>query len=369
MDNPFRSAAVFVSPSLNRVHVAELPGPQFSEEMRGLSGFDLLGAASLRNLINTRAAALKLQAEAPDLLIAFDRCFDSAAQSVRKTAQQIAREYGRHLGLLLLTLKRADPANRLARPSWGEQHWAFWQEITTVYAGGGLLSGSMGPIAVAGAQEALADGGFEEMSVHLAPFAAYLPMVGLARKGPPNARGIALLDFGQTAVKRGIALYEPEKQSRLELLSAVETSFTPGSAAYSEQEMAEVVAEKLVRVAAQSWQETAKKTGQKAPIIGLSLACYLVNGHPPPAEMGYYGRLQLLSSNLQEYLAARISKAIGQSTQLFLAHDGSAAALTCAGSPHTAVLMLGTAVGVGFPPESSAGLRELASAVERKNLF
>ena len=94
-----------------------------------------------------------------------------------------------------------------------------------------------------------------------------------------------------------------------------------------------------------------------------------MNGHPPPVEMGYYGRLQLLSSNLHEYLAARISKAVGQSTQLFLVHDGSAAALTYAGSPHTAVLMLGTAIGVGFPPESSTGLREIASAVEPGNLF
>ncbi len=60
MDNPFRSAAAFVSPSLNRVRVDELPGPQFPEEMRGLSGFDLLCAASLRAMIKARATELEL---------------------------------------------------------------------------------------------------------------------------------------------------------------------------------------------------------------------------------------------------------------------------------------------------------------------
>ncbi len=269
--------------------------------------------------------------------------------------------------MLLLTLKRADPANRLARPSWGEQHWAFWQDITTIYAGGGLLSGSMGPIVVASAQKSLCEGGFEETSVQHSPFAAHLPMVGLARKAPPNTGTMLLLDFGHTAIKRAVAIYESQKCSRLDLLAPIATDINPHSAIGSEQELAEARAEKLVDVVARSWQESVNRYGQLSPTIGLSLACHLVNGHPPPTEMGYYGRLQLLSSSLQDFLAARISKAIGQRIELVLAQDGSAAALTYAGCPRTVVLMLGTAIGVGFPPESSAGLQETVLTVEHRN--
>jgi hypothetical protein len=75
--------------------------------------------------------------------------------------------------------------------------------------------------------------------------------------------------------------------------------------------------------------------------------------------MGHYGRLQLLTDHLQTYLTQQISKAIGQQLRINLFHDGTAAALAFAGSQNTAVLMLGTAIGVGFPRETDRGLREL----------
>jgi hypothetical protein len=46
---------------------------------------------------------------------------------------------------------------------------------------------------------------------------------------------------------------------------------------------------------------------------------------------------------------------IGRSLTMRLLHDGSAAAQALAGKEHAAVMMLGTALGVGFPPASGLG--------------
>jgi hypothetical protein len=43
-------------------------------------------------------------------------------------------------------------------------------------------------------------------------------------------------------------------------------------------------------------------------------------------------------------------------------HDGTAAALAHAGSAHRAVIVLGTALGVGFPPTKDDGLCPLTFA-------
>jgi hypothetical protein len=43
-----------------------------------------------------------------------------------------------------------------------------------------------------------------------------------------------------------------------------------------------------------------------------------------------------------------------------LHHDGTAAALVHACEPRAAVIMIGTSLGVGFPPPDATGLRRLA---------
>jgi hypothetical protein len=49
-------------------------------------------------------------------------------------------------------------------------------------------------------------------------------------------------------------------------------------------------------------------------------------------------------------------------------HDGSAAALAFAGSPKTVVVMLGTAIGVGFPPDTNQNLLEIPIGQENWQL-
>jgi hypothetical protein len=55
-----------------------------------------------------------------------------------------------------------------------------------------------------------------------------------------------------------------------------------------------------------------------------------------------------------------LAERLGGFHSFALLHDGLAAASVYAGRPRTAVLILGTAIGAGYPP-SKQGLRPLAN--------
>src|SRR5690554_11876 len=112
-------------------------------EMRGKTGYDLVSAWALSNLIRERADSLKL----PDALtksdrelpILFDRCFESLDPQVREAALSIQKQFTRNLYILLLTLKRGDEVNRQARANWDESYWNHWREVQHIWLGGGLV--------------------------------------------------------------------------------------------------------------------------------------------------------------------------------------------------------------------------------------
>ncbi len=359
MGNPFHSTTTFVSPSLNRVRFAQLPGNHFPAQYRGKSAYALLSSDALCALIEARAAELELDPHCARLLWDFDHCFQSSSSTVRASALQIAADFGRRLALLVAALKGAAPANRRARPSWSDEHWKLWQRIETITFGGGLLAGALGPLAISSAEETLRGVSCGDIRLRLSPFGASLPLAGLARSAPAGTQAMLLLDFGQTNIKRGIVSYAPNSAPILHFLPSIELKLENGSQQGSPRSAAEETAELITNVVADSWQEAAELKWTITPTIGLSLACYLQNGQPPVQEMGFYGRLQLLSDHLQTYLCQRLGDAVKRKVQINLFHDGTAAALTAVGRQNTAVLVLGTAIGVGFPPETKRGLQQL----------
>lgn len=352
MLNPFHSAVPFVSPSLNRVRIAALPGIELPVGIAGQTGYGLLSTAVLLERVRVRATALGLPPDAPDLLRRFDACF--VQPPTRAISEEIAREYGRSLAYLLLTLKRGDPANRAARPEWDGRHWAFWAGINTVWVGGGLVAGHLGPIAVRATGRVVHDAGFPDFAVHLSPHGAELPLVGLSRLAPAGAGAMLLFDFGHTAVKRAIATYADNQLTQWQPLPALPSPCEPAHHLHRTPPEVAAFADRILTLIEQTWRAAERplrfrSVQASASTIAVSLACYLQNGQPPPSEMGCYGRLQILSPNLQTWLADQLSQRLGQPIHLHLVHDGTAAALAYAGRGETAVIMLGTAVGVGFP--------------------
>src|SRR6476619_2662653 len=92
--------------SLNRARIMDLPGLPLPAEVRGRTGYDLLGSAALIRDLQEQASALGLtQADLAvpgDLPRRFDGCFADADPAVRAAATALARRWGRRLACLAL---------------------------------------------------------------------------------------------------------------------------------------------------------------------------------------------------------------------------------------------------------------------------
>lgn len=110
---------------MNRVRIVDLPGLRVEPFVKGKSAYDLLSAAALRQLIRSQAQAHQIDPDTADLIHAFDSSFTADTVVVCAAANEIAAQFGRYLGCLLLTLKRGDAVNRAARRDWDERHWAY----------------------------------------------------------------------------------------------------------------------------------------------------------------------------------------------------------------------------------------------------
>jgi hypothetical protein len=343
--------------SLNRARIAALPGVAVEAGIIGKTGYELVSAQALRQEVARWATALKLDETAPDLLAQFEPCL--AHPGTQALARQIAHAYGRKLGFLLLMLKRGDPENRAARPEWSADHWQFWQTITTIIVGGGRLAGQLGRYALPAAQEVLTQHGLTEVTITRSPYAAHLPLVGLARTAPPQTPAMLLFDFGHTSIKRAVACYDHDQVSALQILPAVPTVCPEPSVTERSVEAVQQQWQHMLTLIEDTWQQVMPKWGCILN-LGGSLACYLLEGHPSPSDRGCYGSLQVLSPHLATFMQHQIIGRVQEEVQVSLLHDGTAAALAYAGQTYSVVLTLGTAIGTGFPPPA-AGYRPLAS--------
>lgn len=149
-----------------------------------------------------------------------------------------------------------------------------------------------------------------------------------------------MLDFGHTAVKRGVATFEHHALVRLD-------TFPEFSAAHDASTRAFVV-----DVVTDTQQTARQRFGTLDPCVLVSIASYLEHGRPVASQSPY----SALSEVDPRDLAAEIGRRGGLRARLQFLHDGTAAAcgLPAARTRQTVVL-LGTALGVGLRPASSAG--------------
>lgn len=343
--NPF-AAPDGLARSLNRAAIAWRPAGLQVAGIEGKRAYDLLSAEALRELILPASGALGLDPADPHLLPAFDRCLNQPA--TREQASTIARAYGERLGCLMAMLKEGAPANRAARPEWTAAHWTWWAGVRRVIAGGGMMSGQAGAVAVEAANETLRRAGIADLTVERSPFGRWLPLVGLARAAPPGCDRALLFDFGQSSAKRGIGFYRGGELMRLELLEPAGSPCDAfrGVTAADVQGRWELMRDLIAR----TWQETIGPSAASDAAIILCLASHMHDGHPLPTDTGCYGSLQRLGPHLETFMRDELEAALGVPVGVTLMHDGAAAAAACAKSPDTVALVLGTAIGVGYGP-------------------
>ncbi len=332
--------------SLNRVRIVDLPGVSLPSHIRGATAYELLCASALVEHVRSCAHELGLSgASATDpgiLLTQFDLCFCHQDQSIRAVAEEVARRFGQHLGYLVLTLWRGDAANRSARLDWGDEYWEYWAGIGEIRVGGGLVAGRLGPALIAHAMQTVVDAGMDDRSIRLSAWPALLPLIGAARTAPLRARAVVVLDFGHSSIKRACALYDCGILTSLHLLPAL-----PAPLAVEQPRR---LAELLVSVIANSWGEAQSLRLAPDPMLVVCLAAYVSEGQPMQRQGDQYAALYTISKNLGRWLSRRVAHRLGAPVKVSLLHDGTAAAHAYAGQGRAAVITLGTALGVGFPP-------------------
>ena len=341
--------------SLNRVQIVDLPGLAVDPEVRGQQSSQLVSLAVLARLVRQHADRLRLNPDVPDgeLRLALESCLVDERATVRTAAERVGRRIGRNLGYILLALKRGDAVNRAARSEWDDSYWQHWSKIKRVWLGGGLVSGRLGAVIPKHASVVIAEAGVSDYLVRVSPYASVLPLVGAARYAPPGCKTALVLDFGSTMVKRARAAYSENELIELRCLPSRPTAWVEieGPSDDPVQQATELL-HRMIFIIAEACQTIG------LPAYGPVLACaaaYMRDGHPLPTQSGTYLtylKLRRITDNAQRELAWRVGARLGRAIDLRLIHDGTAAATAYAGMRDTAVIMVGTALGVGFPPRS-----------------
>ena len=350
--------------SVNRVQIADLPGLPIDAEVRGQNAYHLVSNHAITRYARERADALKLPAafaqdnlhtrlELPRFV---DACLHSPNEPARAAAQAIGRRLGRNLGHILLTLHRGDAVNRAARPEWTAQDWERWAKIEQVWLGGGMLNSRLGELMLDHARAFLDEVGYRgRPRVALTAHPGAAPLLGAARYLPDTVRHALCLDLGHTLAKRAGLVFENGTLTRL--LRYASLPVDPGP---PELITGRWVLNFVADAIAQTWDESLVDGLNPASDLILCVASYVRGGHL--LGKGLYAKLHELASDARPLLAEAVRARTGQPARIRLIHDGSAASAVHAGERRAAVILVGTALGVGFPPAEARGLRPLAAA-------
>jgi len=332
--------------SLNRRRFIPLPG--LDEAAVGKTGWEMLSKVALVNLIQPHARVLALEhvprADFPQHLNAILAAPD---RPKRALAGSIAEQHGRRVGYLIASILRSPHGLTDPMVPWEKAYLKQWREKTQeIVLGGGLSNGRLGQTIRLVAQEVLAQCG-QARRLALAEHPSYLPLIGAARSAPKTVRGpVVVLDFGGTKAKRGIASFD--RQQALRQLRVLPTCDLGDLA--QEGKTAELGAAMTAIIV-----ETIRDAGPSTPLaphILCSVAAYVEGGEPLRIDRGAYTWLHRLAPDIRAWFCERIGQAVGRTVQIEFVHDCDVAACALAGRPNAAVLMLGSALGVGFvPPE------------------
>jgi hypothetical protein len=357
---PFNPRELTPTASLNRVRIVDLPGVSsryaLRDEERNKTAYELLGAQAIYDLIRARAEEMGIPHPTPqyptdEIMTAFQAALNSRDKYVRQLAQEIRSTLHRRIAILLAVLRRGDPINREARPEWDESYWAYWSSRTSLMLGGGLLRDKMGKGLITNGKsdfhKMLTHFGAQGLTVSCDVNGPYLPLIGAGAAAEDNNAPVAVLDFGGTSVKAGIARYV---RTRLSMIEQITISPTSLGEPYSLRQQTDAEKQVILQAMAERIAQIIVSSRYAAYIQRaiVSVAAYIdPHGHPYPNSIGGYAGLQTTVPNLQQALAQVVSEKVGRDIQVLLLHDGTAAATAYPGFP---VIVFGTAIGVGTHP-------------------
>jgi len=312
-------------------------------DLQGQQAFSLLSARALTALALDQVESLQFspfERVHPEALnVALRERLESPHERVRGVATSVLETFGLRLGYLIAILKRGDAESRAAREDWDDSYWEYWGSIERFYLGGGLACAEVCDAAVRAA-----GGAGASVNIEVAPFPAARPLVGAARALGRGDGTALVLDFGQTATKRAVAVYGEGLLRRLDVLPPAPSPALQGLAYCAS--MAEVIAANLP---------------PNTSLAGVCVSSYLDDRqHPAIYASGRFSGIHGAIDNLRTWLSDEVSRVARRYVEISLFHDCSAAGAGLSPRPNSAIIMLGTALGSGFPYETDKRLTPLA---------
>ena len=241
------------------------------------------------------------------------------------------RVFSIRLAHLIASVVQPEPASATTGP-WRRAYLRHWSRVSHVWLAGGLAARLGCPFLDALRAELTRL--HSSCAVDIAPHPQVAALVGLART-PYRARTsgqVAVLDFGHSSIKRGIATIDNGRLARLAVLPALSA---PAVAELAPQAVLECVADLF------TWSSRDLDAH-----VSISLASYMHGGRPADSHSVYSSLAAPARAQLHTALRVRT----GRPLQLRFVHDGTAAARALPIPARGAVIVLGTALAVGFPP-------------------
>ena len=271
------------------------------------------------------------------------QAFDLLSLAALGEIDRDAAIFGRRLGHLIATLL-SEVAHPEGRSAWRAAYLRHWRSIEHIWLGGGVAA-ALGESMLRATREEAGGLGADTCTIDLAPDPATLALQGAAVCRAEPLHDAVAFDFGQTVVKRGLALAREGRFHLVERLADIEVSSPELSTD------PDAVREFVITTIADTVRLAEERLCQPDrpgldPRVVASVACYVVDGRPYDRR-GLCAPLGMAEPRvLEQALCERTAREL----QLTFVHDGTAAARAVPTGRRTAVIMLGTALGVGFAP-------------------
>jgi hypothetical protein len=314
--------------------------------LAGQRAFAILSAPAVAEVAGSHGVAVARDAVADDLGAALR----AADPGRRRGAMAAAAEVGLRLACVLATLRNPGTASAQGWNPWRRAYLRHWAAMGEVHLAGGLLAGDAGQAVVDQTRATLARLDTPTRTA-LMPWPARAALIGAARRLGAEAGDVLALDLGGSSVKTALVRVAPGGAAELTALTTTRVPVDPEENLPSEA-LAEFLAGILETAAGD-----ARSLGARTRAVAISVACFLGRDRRC-ADRGIYANLPVLRD---EAWRRRLGELVGRSVELGVFHDGTAAAASLPGDGGApgAVLVLGTALGVGFPPAGLPAWRSL----------
>lgn len=359
MNNPFISFSevdqkeyLSARCSLNRAIMKKAPLSGLDDSIEGKRFKDIFSTPLIAQEVRAAARRYEIdlgdtpEGELPKLV---DAGLRSENALKRQMAEQVAKKFGIRLGMILLTLRKGERENRLARDDWDDECWEFWKSLDTVILPGGLASGMLGRRFKEYIHNVFDMARERCYNIRLFDNGSYIGMMGLAQRLLPDGEAGLVLDLGHTRFKRGAVRMSGGEISEFTPFDSLPSLYTPDRFT-NEQEKFEAALElhrHIVRTIEGSWREASRHYDLNSTIL-VSIANY-VDGGVLNSVRGGFAKLSVLGDNYAQLLDEEISSELHSEINVRLVHDSTASALYFDGEDNAVCITLGTGFGVGFP--------------------